>query len=74
MSDSTINRDFERISVTSVRDIQVSEIVEESGTYYRSIKVFGEPVLNGAPTMKLDIRLTSEVEADLKLSTPELNY
>lgn len=74
MSDSTINRDFERISVTSVRDIQVSEIVEESGTFYRSIKVFGEPVLNGTPTMKLDIRLTSDVEADLKLSTPELNY
>lgn len=71
---SSLTRNFERLTIDSVRNIEITAIVTDNGTHYRAIRVFGEPMVNGTPTMVLDLRLTSDAETDLKVSTPELNF
>jgi hypothetical protein len=67
---STITTAFQRINLADVRDITVSDILDDSGQKVRAIKFFGDPVVNGAPTPLLDLYAYSADPEDLKVVVP----
>lgn len=71
---SEIKTLFERIAISEVRDVQVTEIVSEGDGWVRAIRVYGEPVSDSAPTMILELRISSLTKDDLKVTTPELEF
>ncbi len=65
-----------KLEITAVRDIEVSETVDDGqGGYIRSLKIFGEPAgSSSGGTLVLEILLRSETEADLDIATPVLSF
>jgi len=64
----------QHLGLTSVRSIVVTEIVPVDGGFTRAVRFFGEPVVNGAQRLLLDVTLTSIDKASLEVSTPVLQF
>lgn len=73
MPDSTIVRVHETLRVTDVRDVKITEIVDDSGTFMRAIRIFGEPSgSNGLPVLEIIIESTDQ--SDIAVTTPEIDF
>ena len=64
----------QHLSLTNVRAIVVTEIVVTEEGFTRAVRFFGEPVVNGAQRLLLDVTLTSTDKASLEVSTPVLQF
>ena len=64
----------QHLSITNVRSIVVTEIVATEDGFTRAVRFFGEPVVNGAQRLLLDVTLTSTDRAGLEVSTPVLQF
>ena len=64
----------QNLSLTNVRAIVVTEIVPTEDGFTRAVRFFGEPVVNGAQRLLLDVTLTSTDKASLEVSTPVLQF
>lgn len=62
------------LSISGVKAVIVTEIVTAEEGYTRAVRFFGEPLVNGAPTLILDVTLTSSERAALEVSTPVLQF
>ncbi len=65
-----------KIEITAVRDIEVSETVDDGeGGYIRSLKIFGEPAgSSSGGTLVFEVLVRSETETDLDIATPVLTF
>lgn len=69
---STINQ---KIEITDVRDVLVSEAVDDgNGGFVRSIKFMGEPEASAGPAPVLEVMIQSETKTDLDITTPEMSF
>lgn len=64
----------QHLRLTNVRSIVVTEIVATEDGFTRAMRFFGEPVVNGAQRLLLDVTLTSTDKASLEVSTPVLQF
>ena len=64
----------QHLSLTNVRSIVVTEIVTTEDGFTRAVRFFGEPVVNGAQCLLLDVTPTSTDKASLEVSTPVLQF
>ena len=64
----------QHLSLTDVRAIVVTEIVATEDGFTRAVRFFGEPVVDGAQRLLLDVTLTSSDKASLEVSTPVLQF
>lgn len=73
MADTTISQFFQKVTLTEVTDVQVTEVVEADGTFTRAIRIYGTPSgPNIGPAMEIFVK---SPEADnLKITTPELDF
>lgn len=44
----------QKLDLTDVRDITVSDIVDDNGQKLRTIRIFGDPIVNNSPTAILE--------------------
>ena len=64
-----------KIEITAVRDIEVSETVDDGqGGYIRSLKIFGEPSASSGAALIFEVLIRSETETDLDIATPVLSF
>jgi hypothetical protein len=71
---STISRKFERVALSDVRDIVVTEIVDDAGQKLRVVRFFGDPIVNNAPTPLYEVESRSASAADLKIQAPGFEF
>ncbi len=72
---SEINPISQKVEITQVRDVEVTETVDDGeGGFLRSIKIKGEPVASSGPGQVLEIQLRSDTKSDLDITTPELSF
>lgn len=75
MANSTFTVVTQKIALDQVRDVHVSETVDDgAGGYVRSVKFFGEPVTESAPALVFEVLLSSDTKSDLDITTPELSF
>jgi len=72
---STVTQISSRVAISEVRDVQITEVVEDgAGGYVRAVKVFGAPEASAGPALILEILIQSEAKSDLDITTPELSF
>lgn len=64
----------QHLSISTVRSIVVTEIVAAEEGFARAVRFFGEPVVNSAPLLILEVTLTASDKASLEVSTPVLQF
>jgi hypothetical protein len=65
----------QKLEVTDARLITVSDVVQDTdGSWVRSIRFYGDPVVTGAPTAFVEIVSRSENKADLEIQAPGFKY
>ena len=57
-----------------MRALVITEIVATGDSFTRAVRFFGEPVVNGAQRLLLDVTLTAADKASLEVSTPVLQF
>jgi hypothetical protein len=72
---SSISIQSQKLEVADARLITVSDLVQETdGTWVRSIRFYGDPIVNGAPQTFVEIVSRSENKSDLTIQAPGFNY
>jgi hypothetical protein len=71
---STITTVLQRVDITDVRQIVVTEIVDDAGAKLRLLRIFGDPVVNGAPMLLFEVATRSASADDLKILTPAFDF
>ena len=71
---SVMNVTEQHLSIGGVRSVVVTEIVAVGEVFTRAVRFFGEPVVDGAPRLILDVTLTSANKANLEVATPVLQF
>ena len=57
-----------------MRALVITEIVATGDSFTRAVRFFGEPVVDGAPSLLLDVTLVAADKASLEVSTPVLQF
>ena len=73
MTDTIITHQWQKIVVTEVTDVQVTEITTQGGMSYRAIRVYGTPTGENIGPV-LEVHINSPEAANLKVTTPELDF
>ena len=64
-----------RVEISHVRDVQVSQIVDDgSGGFVRALRIFGAPEGACGPAPVLEVLIRSQTRGDLDITTPELSF
>lgn len=72
---SAVNQISSKLEITDVRDVQVTDVVDDgSGGFVRSLKFFGEPNASAGPALILEVLIQSDAKADLNITTPTLSF
>lgn len=71
---SSLNVTEQRLLLTEIASVSVTEIVAAEGGFTRAVRFFGTPAVNGAPRLILDVTLTAPDKASLEVSTPVLQF
>jgi hypothetical protein len=72
---SAIEQISARLEITDVRDVQVTDIVDDgAGGFVRAVKFLGEPIASAGPALILEVRIRSGMRADLDITTPTLAF
>lgn len=71
---SVLSVNEQHLVISSVRSVMVTEIIATEGGFTRAVRFFGEPLVNGASRLILDVTLTASDKASLEVSTPVLQF
>ena len=75
MTQSVITKVSEKLSISDIKDIEVTEIVDDgSGGWVRSVRFYGSPATGTNKVLVLEVLLQSIVTADLNITTPEIDF
>ena len=75
MTQSLIVQLSQKLSITAVKDIEVTSIVEDgAGGWIRSIRFYGSPSSGTNKVLVLEVLLQSTEKSDLAITTPEIDF
>jgi hypothetical protein len=75
MTQSLIAQVSQKLAIGGVKDIEVTEIVEDgAGGWVRSVRFYGTPESGTNKLLVLEVLLQSLVKADLAITTPEIDF
>ncbi|OYW51978.1 MAG: hypothetical protein B7Y80_21075 [Hyphomicrobium sp. 32-62-53] len=75
MTQSVVATLYQRVLLTSVKDVEITEIVDDgAGGFVRSIKFFGEGAVDTQTQLVFEVVFQSDDRADLKITTPEIDF
>jgi hypothetical protein len=75
MTQSLIIQLSQKLSITGVKDIEVTGIVEDgTGGWVRSVRFYGAAVEEVNKVLVLEVLLQSAEKADLAITTPEIDF
>jgi len=75
MTQSVVVTLYQRVLLTSVKDVEVTEIVDDgAGGFVRSIKFFGEGAVDTQTPLVFEVVFQSDDRSDLKITTPEIDF
>lgn len=75
MSQSVITKVTEKLSIDGVKDIQVTDIVDDgAGGWVRSVRFYGSPPVGLNPVLVLEVLVQSATKSDLAITTPEIDF
>ena len=75
MTQSLIVQLSQKLSITAVKDIEVTGIVEDgAGGWFRSVRFYGTPASGTNKALVLEVLLQSAEKADLAITTPEIDF
>lgn len=75
MPQSLIAQLSQKLAIGGVKDIEVTEIVEDgAGGWVRSVRFFGTPASGTNNLLVLEVLLQSAEKADLAITTPEIDF
>lgn len=73
---STVTNTVQQLTVTDTRSIIVTPLIkQDDGTFIRQVRVYGDPFVDGAPTLLLTLNCVSANHDDLLVTVPTtVNY
>ena len=75
MTQSLIAQLSQKLSITAVKDIEVTGIVDNgAGGWVRSVRFYGSPASGTNKALVLEVLLQSTDKADLAITTPEIDF
>ena len=75
MPQSLITQVSQKLAIGGVKDIEVTEIVDDgSGGWIRTVRFFGTPASGTNKLLVLEVLLQSAEKADLAITTPEIDF
>jgi hypothetical protein len=75
MTQSLIAHLSQKLSITAVKDIEVTGIVEDgAGGWIRSFRFYGSPASGTNKVLVLEVLLQSAEKAELAITTPEIDF
>ena len=75
MTQSLIAQLSQKLSISAVKDVEVTGIVEDgAGGWVRSVRFYGSPASGTNKTLVLEVLLQSAEKADLAITTPEIDF
>lgn len=75
MTQSLIAQLAQKLSISAVKDIEVTEIVDDgAGGWIRSVRFYGSPVTGTDKALVLEVLLQSAGKSDLAITTPEIDF
>ena len=75
MNESLIVQLSQKLSITAVKDIEVTGIVEDgAGGWIRSVRFYGSPSSGTNKVLVLEALVQSTEKTDLSITTPEIDF
>lgn len=75
MTQSLITQLSQKLSIATVKDIEVTGIVEDgTGGWIRSVRFYGTATEELNKVLVLEVLLQSATKADLAITTPEIDF
>ncbi len=75
MTQSLITQLSQKLSITAVKDIEVTGIVEDgAGGWVRSVRFYGAAAEGANNVLVLEVLLQSATRTDLAITTPEIDF
>ena len=75
MTQSLITHLSQKLAIGRVKDIEVTEIVDDgSGGWIRSFRFYGSPAEGPNKVLVLEVLLQSAEKSDLAITTPEIDF
>ena len=75
MTQSLIAQMSQKLSITAVKDIEVTGIVEDgAGGWIRSVRFYGSPPSGTNKVLVLEVLVQSAEKTDLSITTPEIDF
>ncbi|MCA3573019.1 MAG: hypothetical protein IOC86_03825 [Aestuariivirga sp.] len=75
MTQSLIAQLSQKLSITAVKDIEVTGIVDDgAGGWVRSVRFYGSPASGTNKALILEVLLQSAEKTDLAITTPEIDF
>jgi hypothetical protein len=75
MTQSLIAQLSQKLSITAVKDIEVTGIVEDGADgWVRSVRFYGSPASGTNKALILEVLLQSAEKTDLAITTPEIDF
>jgi hypothetical protein len=72
---SNITLQYQKMEIGDARLITVSDLVQDTdGSWVRSVRFYGDPIVNGAPTGFIEIVSRSDNKDDLEIQAPGFKY
>jgi hypothetical protein len=75
MTQSLIAQLSQKLSISGVKDIEVTGIVDDgAGGWVRSVRFYGAPSSGTNKVLVLEVLLQSAEKAELAITTPEIDF
>lgn len=75
MTQSLIAQLAQKLLISAVKDIEVTEIVEDgAGGWTRAVRFYGSPASGTNKVLTLEVILQSDVKTELQITTPEIDF
>lgn len=75
MTPSALSTLSQRIMLTTITDITVTEIVDDgAGGFVRAVRFFGQGAVEAQKPLVLEVLVQSEDQTSLKITTPEIDF
>ena len=75
MTQSVVSTVYQRVLLTSIQDVEVTDIVDDgAGGFIRSLRFFGQGAVDAQTPLVFEVVIQSEDRADLKITTPEIDF
>jgi hypothetical protein len=72
---SNISLRYQKVEVSDARLITVSDLVQDTdGSWVRTVRIYGDPIVNGAPTGFIEVVTRSDNKEDLTIQAPGFKY